>query len=203
MLALTVPRGATASDLAAALDDMESRLLARRPQPLYEFNREMRYEQLAVTVRPVDGYGERVTLHKSSDNFHFEIRVDSGVDLCSPDVVRAVGRMVKGAARWLAPRLLLPRAAELASLVGACPSGWKIASGQKVLGRCNSRGEISLSAVLVFLPADLRDYVVLHELAHLREMNHSARFHAVCDSYCGGRERELEHRLKDFRFPLV
>lgn len=203
VLLLTVPAGATAADTAKAIESMKSRLQARKPnESLYEFDREMKFELLTVTVRAVTGYGARCTLHNLSSG-RFEFRLDSSADLSTSQCVEAISRLMKSIARYLAPQALLPRAAELAAMVGARPKGWKLASGKKVLGRCNSRGEISLSAVLVFLPSDLRDYVVLHELAHLREMNHSAQFHAVCDMYCGGRERELERRLKDFRFPLV
>lgn len=202
VLALTVPAGATAFEMASAIESMKPRLLARRPSGrLYEFDREMKYELLSVVVSGVEAYGSRCTLHRVAPD-RFEIRIDSGADLDDARSIDAIARLVKGVARYLAPQVLLPRASELAESVGARPAGWKLSSGKKVLGRCNSRGEISLSAVLVFLPSELRDYVVLHELAHLREMNHSPRFHAVCDRYCGGREREFEHRLKDFRFPL-
>ena len=43
-------------------------------------------------------------------------------------------------------------------------------------GSCSRRGTISLNWRLVQTPAFVRDYLVLHELAHLREMNHSPRF---------------------------
>lgn len=202
VLALTVPYGATTAEMADAIESMKPKLLVRKPvERLYEFGTEMKFELLTLTVTGVDSYGSRCTLHRHAAD-RFEIRLDSRADIGTSECIVAVGRLVKGIARYLAPRILLPRAAELAASVGARPSGWKLSSGKKVLGRCNSRGEISLSSVLIFLPSELRDYVVFHELAHLREMNHSPRFHAVCDKYCGGRERELEQRLKDFRFPL-
>ena len=43
-------------------------------------------------------------------------------------------------------------------------------------GSCSRRGTISLNWRLVQTPEFVRDYIVLHELAHLREMNHSPRF---------------------------
>ena len=46
-------------------------------------------------------------------------------------------------------------------------------------GSCSLRSGIRLNWRLIHFPADTVDYVVAHELAHLREMNHSPRFWAV------------------------
>lgn len=54
-------------------------------------------------------------------------------------------------------------------------------------GSCSSRGAISLNWRLVLLEPALQDYVILHELAHLTEMNHSARFWDLLDTYDSGR----------------
>jgi predicted metal-dependent hydrolase len=54
-------------------------------------------------------------------------------------------------------------------------------------GSCSSRGVISLNWRLVQTPPFVRDYIILHELMHLRQMNHSARFwnevERVCPDY--------------------
>ena len=49
-------------------------------------------------------------------------------------------------------------------------------------GSCNSQREVRLNWRLVHYPPQLIEYVIAHELAHLVEMNHSARFWAVVES---------------------
>jgi predicted metal-dependent hydrolase len=55
-------------------------------------------------------------------------------------------------------------------------------------GSCSSSGGISLNWRLVLVAPELQDYVILHELAHLTEMNHSKRFWGLLDQYDPKRE---------------
>ncbi|MGB1127490.1 MAG: M48 family metallopeptidase [Opitutales bacterium] len=61
-------------------------------------------------------------------------------------------------------------------------------------GSCSSGRGISLNWRLVLLSPELQDYVILHELAHLTEMNHSQRFWALLDRYDPFRQAH-EHAL--------
>ena len=55
-------------------------------------------------------------------------------------------------------------------------------------GSCSSSGGISLNWRLVLVAPELQDYVILHELAHLTEMNHSPRFWALLNQYDPNRQ---------------
>lgn len=56
-----------------------------------------------------------------------------------------------------------------------------ITSAQKRFGSCSSKGNISYSYRLMLYPDAAREYVVVHELAHLVEMNHSPRFYSIIE----------------------
>lgn len=131
-----------------------------------------------------------------------EICVGPGFDTKSTISNRVIKRLILASAQALAPRLLLPRAKELAAQVGLTASEWKIGRGRRILGTCDSNNRIILSSQLVFMPQELRDYIVFHELSHTVEHNHSARFHDLCNRLCGGREKELIKKLREFRCPL-
>lgn len=49
-------------------------------------------------------------------------------------------------------------------------------------GSCSSRGSLSIHYKIVFLPDHLCDYIIVHELCHLKEMNHSVKFWALVHS---------------------
>lgn len=65
-------------------------------------------------------------------------------------------------------------------------------------GSCSSRGNLNFSSRLLFAPPDVVDYVIIHELAHLLEMNHSPRFWAHVSKAMPD-YKQKEKWLKDHR----
>lgn len=83
--------------------------------------------------------------------------------------------------RWLATRardLLLPWVDALALQHGHQHAGVTIRQARTRWGSCSARNTLSLNWHLLFLPVDLVEYVLVHELCHTREHNHSPRFWA-------------------------
>ena len=63
-------------------------------------------------------------------------------------------------------------------------------------GSCSSQNNLSLNINMVFLPRHLQDYLLLHELAHVRHKNHSPAFWAELDRLCDSRAKDLSRELK-------
>ena len=57
-----------------------------------------------------------------------------------------------------------------------------ITSAKTRFGSCSSKGNIAFSWLLMLYPNEAIDYVVVHELAHLVEMNHSPRFYKIIEA---------------------
>jgi predicted metal-dependent hydrolase len=71
------------------------------------------------------------------------------------------------------------RLAAFKASCGLAPSSWRLSSAASRWGSCNSQGRISLNWRLIHFEPAVIDYVVAHELAHLRELNHSDAFWKV------------------------
>ncbi len=97
--------------------------------------------------------------------------------------------------RQLAARELPPRVFELAALHGLPVRRVTVRNQRSRWGSCSRRGTISLNWRLVQTPVFVRDYLVLHELAHLKEMNHSRRFWSEVARLCPD-FRQAERWLK-------
>ncbi|MCX6097210.1 MAG: SprT family zinc-dependent metalloprotease [Caldiserica bacterium] len=78
--------------------------------------------------------------------------------------------------------LLAERVQHYAPLVGVSVPRLRITGAERRWGSCSTSGTVSFAWRLVMAPMDVVDYVVVHELAHRREMNHSTKFWAVVAS---------------------
>ena len=74
---------------------------------------------------------------------------------------------------------LSEKTAYYAKIMGLKYGRITITSAAKRFGSCSSKGNISYSYRLMLYPEAAREYVVVHELAHLVEMNHSKRFYEI------------------------
>lgn len=118
-----------------------------------------------------------------------------------PERVRlAGGRMLVGLASAQAPgreerarqaveswyweqavEVLRARVAHFAPLVGRTPAAVRIKAQKRRWGSCSAKGALNFNWRLILAPPPILDYVVVHELCHLAELNHSPRFWALVE----------------------
>lgn len=85
--------------------------------------------------------------------------------------------------RWReqAARDIPPRVAHYAAVMGLTPAAVKINAARTRWGSCSSAGNLNFSCRLMACPPAAVDYVVVHELAHLRHPNHGREFYALVE----------------------
>jgi predicted metal-dependent hydrolase len=109
-----------------------------------------------------------------------ERRLSSGESGPTLEERRAIEReSIARAKRQLPPRLL-----ELAARHGLTVSRISIRNQRWRWGSCSRNGHICLNWRLVTMPADVRDYVLIHELMHLKRMDHSPKFWKLVAAAC-------------------
>ena len=88
--------------------------------------------------------------------------------------------------RTEAAKLINERVDKLSSQMGACYKRIVIRGQKTRWGSCSHKKNLSFNWKLVMAPETVIDYVIIHELSHLKEMNHSRRFWELVAQYCPG-----------------
>jgi predicted metal-dependent hydrolase len=97
--------------------------------------------------------------------------------------------------RARAMKELPPQLLALAARHGIAVSRVSIRNQRSRWGSCSPRGHIALNVRLLLLPSEVREYILIHELMHLRQANHSIRFWRLVEAACPG-FRDAERWLR-------
>ena len=202
-LLMRAPLGVMVSDLQRMVD-VNREALRRLPRPdgvNFEIGQVIECYKCRVVIEQQSRMPGYILNHWEGDTLH--LQVHESADLADEGIKCTISSVIGRAMEVQAQALLLPFARKVADELGLKPAGFEVGRGMRKLGHCTSKGVIRLSRNLMFLPEPLVRYIICHELAHLTHMNHSPQFHALCDHYCGGHEKDLERQLRQFRFPIV
>lgn len=110
-------------------------------------------------------HGQAILVHLPEDE-----------DLNSPKVITEVREHIQAALRLEAKNYLPRRLKYLAAELGCAYAKVRFSHASGRWGSCSSNGTISLNIALMKLPHELIDYVLVHELSHTKQMNHSQEF---------------------------
>lgn len=125
-----------------------------------------------LVVRPSTRATPRFSRH--GQQIVAELPADASLD--DPDIQRELRDTIIIALRVEAKSYLPKRLAYLANQHGYSYKTVRFSHAGSRWGSCSSTGTISLNIALMKLPFELIDYVLIHELSHTREMNHSTDF---------------------------
>jgi predicted metal-dependent hydrolase len=187
-LRVTVPRGGSRREAEAFVEqnskwiDRERSRVRREHSPVeWHDGSEIMYRgalvRVAVEERPDRReirFGDRTLL------------VAAGAD---------VRNAVEGDLRAMARAELIPRLQTLAGIHALRPGRVTIRNQRSRWGSCARTGNIALNFRLIQMPPEVCDYVLIHELMHLRQQNHSRRFWKLVAAACPA-FRECERWLR-------
>lgn len=189
------PPGVPLPEVMQAVETLRPRLLQMKPnkqQPLIDYRFSIEAPLFGFSLS--EGTGTRFLSRTDAGRVH--ITCPPHTDFSSPELQKWLHRVLTESLRRMAKELLPPRLSRLAQHHGLTYKEVKINGSRGRWGSCSTRGSINLSYYLLLLPEQLIDYVLLHELAHTREMNHSPRFWALLDQFTSGRSSALRAELK-------
>lgn len=167
------------------MDRMQRRERSSPAQPVVDGAR-ITFLGREITLRVVDADHKRASVNLRGDELI--LARPRGTEPGIPPILR---RWFLARAKTCIPR----RVGELNREWNFVFSSVAVRNQKTRWGSCSRKGTLSFNWRLVLLPLFVMDYLILHELAHLREMNHSARFWSVVDSMCP-EYREAERWLR-------
>lgn len=196
MITATMPIGGDEKRMLSFINDNRHKLraaLQRHPaRPLLDDTTDMQTATFRVHIFRTN----RANFYMTLDEGVLHIACPQSTDFEEEAVQDLLKRMLERALRHEANRLLPSRLMDWAKQHGFVCTGVKINNSHTHWGSCTPRKSINLSLSLILLPWHLIDYVLLHELCHTIEMNHSERFWKLLDGVTGGKALALREELK-------
>jgi predicted metal-dependent hydrolase len=205
-LKVSLPNRATQEDALKFINSIRKKLIAKQEKIekgleksniLISENSQLQTLTFNVIVKS----GERKNIFFSLKNGTLNIEFPSGTDCTDKQSQEHFWNGISYFMRKEAKRLLPNRTKQLAEKYGFTFSDVKIQSSKTRWGSCSRAQSINLSLYLMLLPADLVDYVILHELCHTKEMNHGANFWIWMDRVTEKKSKELRAQLKNYHMP--
>jgi len=195
-LYITVPRGAEMKEVHTAIEKFRVKLLhSKKKVERKRINLDYKIDAEFFKLSLVSGKQNNFLAH--SELGETKIICPPTADFEDEELQAWLRKVIEEALRKNA-KIILPSLIDSLSKQHKLPyESLKINSSQGRWGSCSSSKNINLSYYLLLLPSHLVDYVLLHELAHTKEMNHSDKFWAILDQLTQGKSMELRGALKN------
>lgn len=198
VLSITLPPAATKNDMERALDTFGEKLLAQQERVqrvMIDENYRINTPHFAFALLPHNG--NKFIIRRNGVQNTLLYPLDTDFD--GEERQQWLRKVIKEAMRNRAKAVLPQRLKELSEQHCLHYKSVTLRDSQTRWGSCSSKGTISLNIHLVLLPNKLIDYVLLHELCHTVEMNHSNRFWALLNRLCNCDAVALRKELQRHR----
>ncbi|MBQ3188440.1 MAG: M48 family metallopeptidase [Bacteroidaceae bacterium] len=197
-ICVTAPPHASLNDIYKALNEHQDKLAAQRRRskaPLIDVGYSIETPFFVFTLQKTNQ--QQFTLKREKEGI-YTLLCPHSATLCEEPRQVWLRKVIKNAMRHRASEMLPTRLKELAAQKGFAHGKISVRDTHTRWGSCNSRKDISLSIHLVLLPLPLIDYVIMHELCHTVEMNHSPRFWKLLDKALETDSKDLRKQLREF-----
>ncbi len=187
-LAVSAPKWSLIVEVEAALKSKQSWILTKLAQAQANRSRQIQSQQRWAHGESLPYLGKQVVLHVGSGTSLTRLQhgmFENETLLLSLNEDASEAQIKDAAQAWLqqeAKRVFALRIPVFETMLGVKVNDWRLSNAQGRWGSATSTGNVRLHWRLVHFKQDVIDYVIAHELAHLREMNHSPRFWEVVES---------------------
>ena len=195
----TIPRRGTERGILSFIESKRERLwmmLAKsRKRPLLNETCSIKTCTFEVHIFRT----QRTNIYISLKEGVLHIACPEDADFNDEQIQQRLWDIVVNVMRMEAIRVLPERLEKLASKHGFQYAGVTVRATKTRWGSCSAKKQINLSVSLMLLPDHLIDYVLLHELCHTVEMNHSERFWSLMNKVTNSSAQKLRKELKAVR----
>lgn len=195
---LTVPYLFSLKRISTVLNSLRPKLLELKPPKTHVITENSVIETFSFVARISRTHLVQNLQMKLKDR-ELIVFIPSGFDLEQESSQLIVKEMIRSALRHEAKRILPPKTRFFAEKFNLQVNSVKINKSVSRWGSCSQKKNINFSFYLLLLPEKFIDYVVLHELAHTVEMNHSENFWKLLSSFCGEDAKAISKSLRKYR----
>ena len=153
-----------------------------------------------ILVRAPKAFSERTILSFLKKNESLILKKQE--EMCRRPKPGTISKQEAERYRQEVKKTIYDRVAYWSDLTGLSCTGVRVTSARTRFGSCSGKNSLSFSLFLALAEPEELDYVVLHELCHTKEHNHSRRFYRLIEEYMPD-WRARENKLKQIRIPYV
>lgn len=160
------------------------------------------FQSYAFTILWKEYERQRIVGSLNLDEKKLTIYYPKGYDLYSLKSQTTIKSIIENAMMVAAKKILPSWLMAVSRRIGIAYKECQIRKMRSRWGSCSSAASVHLSCMMLLLPAELIEFVMIHELCHIKEMNHGPNFHRLVNQLLDGKEKYYEREMKKYSTKL-